>query len=60
MMEALAVADLSDSMECGVTAHPLFVDKAAALQSLYGADTRVFLLVGYDTWVKETPRHTKA
>ena len=50
-MEMIAAADPPSTMQCGVTAHPLFVDKAAALQALYGEGTRVYVLVGYDTWV---------
>lgn len=58
MMSVLAAAaEPPASMLCGVTAHPLFVDKAAALQALCGrgagrAYARIVLLVGYDTWIR--------
>ena len=55
MMEMIAAADPLSTMQCGVTAHPLFIDKATALQSLYGEGTRVYVLVGYDTWVRAPP-----
>lgn len=55
MMETLAAAaEPTGSMLCGVTAHPLFIDKAAALQALCGRDARVVVLVGFDTWVRIT------
>jgi nicotinamide-nucleotide adenylyltransferase len=55
IMEMIAAADPLSTMQCGVTAHPLFIDKAAALQSLYGEGTRVYVLIGYDTWVRYPP-----
>ena len=51
---------------CGLTAHALFVDKAAALRSLCDAETdaganagatdraKIYVLVGYDTWIRIT------
>ena len=51
MMEMVAEAQ-EESVLCGVTAHPLFVDKASALRSLCGDEARVAVLVGYDTWVR--------
>eukprot|EP00966_Prymnesium_polylepis_P279874 6465881-Prymnesium_polylepis.1 len=54
MMQLVAAADPVCAMHCGVTAHPLFVDKAAALQSHFGADCKIYVLVGYDTWVRIT------
>ena len=49
---------------CGLTAHALFVDKAAALRSLCDADAgaaagaadraKIYVLVGYDTWIRIT------
>ena len=51
MMERVAAAEPSGGMLCGVTAHPLFVDKATALGGLCGGG-RVCMLVGYDTWVR--------
>ncbi|EOD15386.1 putative cytidylyltransferase [Emiliania huxleyi CCMP1516] len=50
MMELLAREEVEGSTVCGVTAHPLFVDKARALRALCGPDATIFLLVGYDTW----------
>ena len=56
MMEAIAAtAEPPGSMLCGVTAHPLFVDKATALQQLFGdreGGVRIVVLVGFDTWVR--------
>lgn len=65
MMELLAdAAQPAGSTLCGVTAHPLFVDKAAALRALLrgggsGAasaanqgEPRIVMLVGYDTWIR--------
>jgi nicotinamide-nucleotide adenylyltransferase len=54
MMELVAAnASPADSVLCGVTAHPLFVDKATALRSLCpSGSTRVAILVGFDTWVR--------
>jgi nicotinamide-nucleotide adenylyltransferase len=53
MMELIAAAaDPPGSTCCGVTAHPLFVDKATALQALYGREARILVLVGFDTWVR--------
>ena len=52
MMEMIAEADRSSATLCGVTAHPLFVDKATALQTLCGEEARICLLVGFDTWVR--------
>lgn len=53
MMEMIAAtAESPGSILCGVTAHPLFIDKATALQALCGRDTRVVVLVGFDTWVR--------
>lgn len=53
MMELIAAAaDPPASTLCGVTAHPLFVDKAAALRSLCEPDARIAVLVGFDTWVR--------
>ena len=53
MMELLA-RDLPGAPPtlCGVTAHPIFVDKAAALGALCAPDAPVHLIVGYDTWVR--------
>ncbi len=51
MMERIAAAQ-PDPMVCGVTAHPLFIDKAVALKTLCADDTRVYMLVGYDTWTR--------
>lgn len=54
MMQLIAEA-AEPPMLCGVTAHPLFVDKAAALQALCGrgaGDARIVVLVGFDTWVR--------
>ena len=50
MMELLAREEVEGSTVCGVTAHPLFVDKARALRALCGPGATIFLLVGYDTW----------
>jgi nicotinamide-nucleotide adenylyltransferase len=50
MMELMARADSDGATLCGVTAHPLFVDKASALRSLCGQDAHIYLLVGLDTW----------
>jgi len=50
---AIADADACATL-CGVTAHPLFVDKACALQTLCGDDARIFMLVGFDTWMRIT------
>jgi nicotinamide-nucleotide adenylyltransferase len=50
MMELIARADGDGATLCGVTAHPLFVDKASALRSLCGQDAPIYLLVGLDTW----------
>jgi len=56
MMETIAAcADPPGSVLCGVTAHPLFVDKAMALQALCGGSgsgARIVVLVGFDTWVR--------
>lgn len=53
MMDLIAAAaDPRGSMVCGVTAHPLFVDKASALRSLCPDGARVAVLVGFDTWVR--------
>ena len=53
MMETIATAAESPgSILCGVTAHPLFIDKATALQALCGRGARVVVLVGFDTWVR--------
>lgn len=52
MMELLAAADESGSTMCGITGHPLFVDKASALQSLCACGGAIYLLVGFDTWVR--------
>ena len=58
MMELIAAAaEPVGSMLCGVTAHPLFVDKVSALRSLYGSgsgddDARILVLVGFDTWIR--------
>lgn len=52
MMRLLAQADASGVRHAGVTAHPLFVDKAVAMRRLCGERARVYLLVGYDTWVR--------
>lgn len=54
MMQLLAQADAEGRTCCGLTAHPLFVDKAAALRGLCGGAARVVLLVGFDTWVRIT------
>ena len=55
MMEAIAdAAEPAGSMLCGVTAHPLFVDKAIALQALCKRGTRIVVLVGFDTWIRIT------
>ena len=54
MMEVIAQAEPAGSMFCGVTAHPLFVDKAAALRALCGPDSRLLFIVGYDTWIRIT------
>ena len=53
---------------CGLTAHALFVDKAAALRSLCDADAgaaagaadraKIYVLVGYDTWIRITDPKT--
>lgn len=50
MMELMARADGDGATLCGVTAHPLFVDKASALRSLCGHEAPIYLLVGLDTW----------
>jgi len=50
MMELLARDDATAATLCGVTAHPLFVDKASALRALCGPETTIYLLVGFDTW----------
>eukprot|EP00967_Tisochrysis_lutea_P059470 scaffold75818_cov39-Tisochrysis_lutea.AAC.1 len=50
MMELLARAEVGESTLCGITAHPLFVDKAMALRRLYGDGATIYLLVGFDTW----------
>ena len=52
MAEIAAASEPPDSMLCGVTAHPLFVDKTLALQRLCGTDARIVILVGFDTWVR--------
>ena len=53
MMQAIAATAVpTGSMMCGVTAHPLFVDKAEALQRLCGTGTRIAMLVGFDTWIR--------
>jgi nicotinic acid mononucleotide adenylyltransferase len=53
MMTKIAVErEPAGTMVCGATAHPLFVDKAAALHALCGAGARIVLLVGFDTWVR--------
>ena len=59
MMQLIAAAaSPPGSMLCGVTAHPLFVDKAKALRTLCGGECgaegapRIALLVGFDTWVR--------
>lgn len=53
MMELIArAASPAGSTLCGVTAHPLFVDKAYALRALCSPDTRIAVLVGYDTWIR--------
>mmetsp|Transcript_72458 Transcript_72458/g.216203 ORF Transcript_72458/g.216203 Transcript_72458/m.216203 type:complete len:259 (-) Transcript_72458:36-812(-) len=54
MMQLLAQADAAGATLCGVTGHPLFVDKAAGLEALCGREARVLLLVGFDTWVRIT------
>lgn len=54
MMELIAEADSESSTVCGVTAHPLFVDKASALHALCPPAARICLLVGFDTWVRVT------
>ena len=54
MMGMLANADDSGRTCCGLTAHPLFVDKAAALQALCAPGARVHMLVGFDTWIRIT------
>lgn len=54
MMELIAAADESGRTCCGLTGHPLFVDKAAALRALCSAEARVFMLVGFDTWIRIT------
>uniref|UniRef100_A0A7S1QFS7 Cytidyltransferase-like domain-containing protein n=1 Tax=Alexandrium catenella TaxID=2925 RepID=A0A7S1QFS7_ALECA len=54
MMQLIAQADASGSTLCGLTAHPLFVDKATALTSFCREGARVLLLVGFDTWVRIT------
>ena len=51
-MEALAAAaEPAGSILCGVTAHPLVVDKAAALHARRDG-VRIIVLVGFDTWVR--------
>jgi len=55
MMETIAAAaEPSGSMLCGVTAHPLFVEKAIALRALCGGcgGGRAVVLVGFDTWIR--------
>ena len=52
MMDLRARADAAGATICGVTAHPLFADKAAALRRLCGADVPIYLIVGFDTWVR--------
>jgi len=52
MMSLIAAADPVGSIMCGVTAHPLFVDKSVALRALCGPDARVVVLVGFDTWIR--------
>lgn len=52
MMELLVAADARKSLACGLTGHPLFVDKAAALRKLVPRGSRIMLLVGFDTWVR--------
>ena len=57
MMEAMAAAESPGAMLCGVTAHPLFVDKASALRALLpdrgdATPERIMMLVGYDTWIR--------
>ena len=58
MMELLAdAAAPAGAMVCGVTAHPLFVDKASALRALLpdrgdATPERIMMLVGYDTWIR--------
>jgi nicotinamide-nucleotide adenylyltransferase len=52
MMELIAAASPPESMLCGVTAHPLFVDKATALKQLFGEGARIAVLLGYDTWIR--------
>ena len=53
MMELLA-SDSASRVCCGVTGHPLFIDKAAALQALCVAGARVHMIVGFDTWIRIT------
>ncbi|KAL1498507.1 hypothetical protein AB1Y20_013830 [Prymnesium parvum] len=61
MMHLIAASDPRGATWCGITAHPLFVDKAAALRSLFGERARVFVLVGFDTWVRITdPKYYEA
>eukprot|EP00419_Tripos_fusus_P049040 CAMPEP_0172836594 /NCGR_PEP_ID=MMETSP1075-20121228/26586_1 /TAXON_ID=2916 /ORGANISM="Ceratium fusus, Strain PA161109" /LENGTH=260 /DNA_ID=CAMNT_0013679841 /DNA_START=90 /DNA_END=872 /DNA_ORIENTATION=+ len=53
MMQAIAEsAEPAGSMLCGITAHGLFVDKAAALKGLFGSTSRIAMLVGFDTWIR--------
>lgn len=54
MMDRIAAAaEPAGTVLCGVTAHPLFVDKAVALRALCERpDARVVVLVGFDTWVR--------
>ena len=52
MMQLIAAAQPPQAVLCGVTAHPLFVDKALALRSLCAPEARVAVLVGFDTWVR--------
>lgn len=53
MMQAIAEsAEPPGSMLCGITAHGLFVDKAAALRDLFGSNSRIAMLVGFDTWIR--------
>lgn len=50
MMELLALDDAEGTSMCGVTAHPLFVDKVSALRALCGPEVTIYVLVGFDTW----------
>jgi len=52
MMQLLAQDDRSSRTLCAATAHPLFVDKAAALRAACADDARVLVICGYDTWIR--------